>query len=147
MAGISQGDKSITTGKAKQVARRTQFRDLDLSLEIHPIRKDLIALVDDNAIKNSVRNILLTNFNERPFNSGSGANLRGRLFEPNDAITRIGLRADIRRSITQGEPRVNVLAVNLQDNPDRNAYNVQVYFLIKEFDTVSNINIELRRLR
>ena len=50
MAGISQGDKSITTGKAKQVARRTQFRDLDLSLEIHPIRKDLVALVDDNAI-------------------------------------------------------------------------------------------------
>ena len=149
MAGISQADKTIRDGDnpAQIVAKKRQHRDLDLNLNLHPIRKDIIPLVDDRAIKQSIKNLLLTNANERPFNLNSGANLRGILFEPNDAITRIRLRSAITQSIAAGEPRVIVQGINIEDRPDTNSYNIQVFFLITQSNIESDLELELRRLR
>ena len=149
MAGISQADKTIRDGDnpAQIVAKKRQHRDLDLNFSLHPIRKDIIPLVDDRAIKQSIKNLLLTNANERPFNLNSGANLRGILFEPNDAITRIRLRSAITQSIAAGEPRVIVQGINIEDRPDINSYNIQVFFLITQSNIESDLELELRRLR
>ena len=149
MAGISQADKTIRDGDSPSqiVAKKRQHRDLDLNLSLHPIRKDIIPLVDDRAIKQSIKNLLLTNANERPFNLNSGANLRGILFEPNDAITRIRLRSAITQSIAAGEPRVIVQGINIEDRPDTNSYNIQVFFLITQSNIESDLELELRRLR
>jgi len=149
MAGISQADKTIRDGDnpSQIVAKKRQHRDLDLNLSLHPIRKDIIPLVDDRAIKQSIKNLLLTNANERPFNLNSGANLRGILFEPNDAITRIRLRSAITQSIAAGEPRVIVQGINIEDRPDINSYNIQVFFLITQSNIESDLELELRRLR
>tara|TARA_Y100001937_G_scaffold121224_1_gene179692 strand:- start:1756 stop:2205 length:450 start_codon:yes stop_codon:yes gene_type:complete len=149
MAGISQADKTIRDGDnpAQIVAKKRQHRDLDLNFSLHPIRKDIIPLVDDRAIKQSIKNLLLTNANERPFNLNSGANLRGILFEPNDAITRIRLRSAITQSIAAGEPRVIVQGINIEDRPDTNSYNIQVFFLITQSNIESDLELELRRLR
>tara|TARA_B100000963_G_scaffold362024_1_gene402229 strand:+ start:9063 stop:9509 length:447 start_codon:yes stop_codon:yes gene_type:complete len=148
MAGYS-GDRQNLDGitAAKVVAQKKPFRDLDLSLTIHPIRKDIVPLKDDRAIINAVKHLLVTNFNERPFQASKGANLRGLLFEPNDALTRISLRNGIRRVIDNFEPRVIVNGINIQDNSERNAYNVTLFFIIKEFDQQASVDIELRRLR
>ena len=61
MAGINQSDFSITSdiSKSQIVSRKKPHRDLDLSLKIHPIRKDIIPLKDDNAIKNALKNLCL----------------------------------------------------------------------------------------
>lgn len=149
MAGISQADKTIRDGDSPSqiVAKKRQHRDLDLNLTLHPIRKDIIPLVDDRAIKQSIKNLLLTNASERPFNLNSGANLRGILFEPNDAITRIRLRSAITQSIAAGEPRVIVQGINIEDRPDLNSYNIQVFFLITQSNIESDLELELRRLR
>ena len=149
MAGISQADKTIRDGDSPSqiVAKKRQHRDLDLNLSLHPIRKDIIPLVDDRAIKQSIKNLLLTNASERPFNLNSGANLRGILFEPNDAITRIRLRSAITQSIAAGEPRVIVQGINIEDRPDTNSYNIQVFFLITQSNIESDLELELRRLR
>ena len=148
MAGYS-GDRQNKDGitSAKVVAQKKPFRDLDLSLAIHPIRKDIVPLKDDRAIVNAVKHLLVTNFNESPFQASKGANLRGLLFEPNDALTRISLRNGIRRVLDNFEPRVSVNGINIQDNSDRNAYNVTLFFIIKEFDQQASVEIELRRLR
>ena len=75
---LIQSDKSIAGDlqKAKITARRKGFRDLDLSLIPNPRTKDIVPLRDDVAIKNAVRNLLQTNFYERPFGHSKGANLR-----------------------------------------------------------------------
>jgi len=91
MAGLYTGGKQIT-GKLEQariVSKKKPWSDLDLSLKIHPIRKDIIPLKDDAAIKNAVKNLLISNFYERPFQDDLGANLRGLLYEPADVITEI----------------------------------------------------------
>ena len=88
---LIQSDWSISGDikKSKVVSKKKGHRDLDLSLKQHPIRKDINVLKDDNAIKNAVKNLLITNAFERPFQPQLGANLRGLLFEPADAITKI----------------------------------------------------------
>ena len=64
MAGLYTGDKQISGDleQARVVSRKKPHRDLDLSLKIHPIRKDIIPLKDDAAVKNAVKNLLITNF-------------------------------------------------------------------------------------
>jgi phage baseplate assembly protein W len=149
MTGLYTGDKQISGNleQARIVSKKKPWRDLDLSLKIHPIRKDIIPLKDDAAIKNAVKNLLVSNFFERPFQPALGANLRGLLFEPADAITKIDLKEGIIRVLGDHEPRINILNINITDNSDTNSYIIQVNFLIKEYDSADSVEIVLRRLR
>ena len=146
---LIQSDKSISgnLNKSKIVSRKKGHRDLDLKLGIHPIRKDLNVLKDDNAIKNAIRNLLVTNANERPFQPFLGANLRGLLFEPADALTKIALRENILDVIKNHEPRVEVQDIDIKDLADQNAYRILLKMRIKEFDNEDTVEIILRRLR
>ena len=141
------GDKSVSTNRVSVTSRRKGWADLDLSLQLHPIRNDITTLKDDNAIRNAVKNLLITNFYERPFNSSIGANLRALLFEPADVITKIAIREQINDTIKRYEPRVEVQDIKIQDDSKNNLYNITVNFLIKEFDTDQRVDIVLRRLR
>ena len=149
MAGIIQSDKSITGDitKARIVSRKKPHRDLDLSLKIHPIRKDIIPLKDDNAIKNALRNLLVSNFYDRPFSRDKGANLKGLLFEPADVITQITMRKNLETVIRKYEPRVAIRRITINDDPDNNSYRINVNFKIKENDTDESVTIVLRRLK
>jgi phage baseplate assembly protein W len=149
MAGLYTGGKQIT-GKLEQarvVSKKKPWSDLDLSLKIHPIRKDIIPLKDDAAIKNAVKNLLISNFYERPFQDDLGANLRGLLYEPADVITQIELRDNIREVLTKYEPRITVTNIVIRDNSQANEYGIIVNFNIKEYDSADSVEIVLRRLR
>jgi phage baseplate assembly protein W len=149
MAGLYTGDKQIAGDleQARIVSKKKPHRDLDLSLKIHPIRKDIIPLKDDAAVKNAVRNLLISNFYERPFQSDLGANLRGLLFEPAGMLTNIQIRDSIRFCIEKYEPRVSVDSIDITDVVDENRYIIEVFFTIKEFSTQDSVEIVLRRLR
>jgi len=149
MAGLYTGDKQIAGDleQARIVSKKKPHRDLDLSLKIHPIRKDIIPLKDDAAVKNAVRNLLISNFYERPFQSDLGANLRGLLFEPAGMLTNIQIKDSIRFCIEKYEPRVSVDSIDITDVVDENRYIIEVFFTIKEFSTQESVEIVLRRLR
>jgi len=148
MSTFKQSDKRVSTGaNSSRVSRSKQWSDLDLSLTLHPIRKDIMPLRDDAALRNSIKNLLLTNFYERPFNMGIGANMRALLFEPADSITRIAIRDNIARTISDHEPRVELIYIAVDDQSDSNAYNIIVKFRIKEYDSEDKVEIVLRRIR
>ena len=149
MAGLYTGDKQISGNleQARIVSKKKPWRDLDLSLKIHPIRKDIIPLKDDVAIKNAVKNLLISNFFERPIQDDLGANLRGLLFEPAGFITEIQLRDNIRTVLNKYEPRVRVTNIDITDLSQQNAYKIIVNFKIKEYDSAASVEIILRRLR
>ena len=140
-------DKSAVESKSSIVARRKQYTDLDLSLKLHPIRKDIIPLKDDVAIRNAVKHLLVSNFFERPFQPTLAANLRGLLFEPADTITKNALRRAITRVLKVHEPRIQLFNVIIEDLADQNAYRISVVYNIKEFDTQQEVEIKLQRLR
>ena len=135
-----RGEVSITSSKV------SRYSDLNLQMIPHPLKKDIIPLKDDAAVKNAVRNLLLTNFFERPFNSTMGANLRGLLFEPNDAITRLAIEDGIRNVLEQHEPRIENINILVETTANEHDYRVVVVFRIKEDDSVQDIEINLRRL-
>lgn len=149
MSGLLTGDKQISGNleQARIVSKKKPWRDLDLSLKIHPIRKDIIPLKDDAAIKNAVKNLLVSNFYERPFQEDLGANLRGLLFEPAGFITEIQLRDNIRNVLNKYEPRVRVTNIDITDMSQENSYKIIVNFKIKEYDSAAAVEIVLRRLR
>lgn len=136
-----------STKNASKASRRKPWTDLNLSLALHPIRKDIVPLKDDEAIKYAVKNLLLTNFYERPFNHGVGANMRALLFEPADEITKSAMKENIERCLTEHERRVELIFINIVDEADTNSYRILVKFRIKEFDSQDEVEIVLRRLR
>jgi phage baseplate assembly protein W len=143
-------DKTASGPRSRRntrVSRKKGWSDLDLSLKLHPFRKDIMSLKDDAAIKNAVRNLLISNFYERPFQPTLGANLRGLLFEPADAITRIALKEGIRNVLVNHEPRIRVQNVQVIDLSEKNAYRINVIFNIKEFDTSEEVEVLLQRIR
>ena len=147
MANNILSDKSITgLEKASIVSRKKGYSDLDLSLQLHPDTGQLRPLRDDNAIRQAVRNLILTNNFERPFQPSLGANLRGLLFEPADAITRLAIKDNI-EAVLKKEPRIKVLALSIVDLSDKNAYRVTIKYRIRESNREADVAIVLRRLR
>lgn len=123
------------------------FRDLDLNFTIHPIRKDINVHKNEYAIINSVKNLILTNFYERPFQPEIGSNIRRLLFENIDTIIAAQLERAIEETILNYEPRVQVSSVIAVARPDENRYAVQLEFFIINNSSPITINFFLERIR
>ena len=123
------------------------FKDLDLSFSPHPVTKDLLARYDESAIKNSVKNLVLTRHYERPFHSEIGSNANAMLFELATPATAVLLEQEITNVIQNFEPRVDVLRVQASIYPDGNSINVQIVFQIKNTTTPVSVQFTLNRTR
>ena len=95
-----------------KITARKCYTDIDLNLTPHPSSKDLTLKYDKDAVKRSLRNIMLTNDYERPFKPNFGANLRAQLFELADDITKYEIRKQITEAIEDYEPRVVIDKIN-----------------------------------
>jgi phage baseplate assembly protein W len=145
--GTNSENTSDKTGNVSITSRRKGYSDLNLSLQLHPTRKDIIPLKDDAALKNAVKNLVLTSYYERPFHPELGGGVRGILFEPADAITEIALREAIEGVLVDHEPRINMVNVDIKNEADRNSYRITIGFNIKQDDSQAEVEILLRRLR
>ena len=96
------------------------FRDISLSFKRHPVTNDLVAIKNEDAIKRSIQNIVLTVVGEKPFEPIFGTNINSSLFELNTSIEAIGIREQIRSAITNFEPRVDNLEVAVTVDADSN---------------------------
>ena len=134
-------------GKSKKIAAENLYADLDLSLTIHPNLKDIRPVKDIEAVKNSVKNIILTGNFERPFQPGFGSRITQLLFEPVDHLTSIQIKEEIKRVIGLYEPRVSVTRVMVRDESDRNRYDVTIQFLVNYYDEAPEVRFYLERLR
>jgi|LULE01.1.fsa_nt_gb phage baseplate assembly protein W len=136
---------SIT--RPKRVAKTTLFSDLNLKLVKHPGTDDVSPLRDLDAITNSVKHLLLTDYGDRPFHPEVGSNVSRLLFEPADAFTAVTLKDEIKQCLERFEPRVRNVSVSVIDNMDINAYQIQVGFNVRQTDEPQEIAFYLERLR
>ena len=123
------------------------FRDLDLNFNIHPIRKDVTKHLNEYAVVNAVKNLILTNHYERPFRPNVGSNIRRVLFEPVDAIMSAQLEREIRETVTNFEPRVQINTVTASPVPDENGYKIYLEFFVINNSKPITINFFLERIR
>ena len=123
------------------MARNTRlFSDLDFNFTAHPVTGDITRRYDENAIKQSVKSLLLTRNFERPFHSEIGSPIRQLLFEPVDPMFSVMLERAIIDVINNFEPRVNIVSVAVNDELDANAVYITLVFTI--VNTVRPITME-----
>jgi len=87
------------------------YKDLDFAFAASAVSSDVTRKYDVNAVKQSLRNILLTNFYERPFRPDFGTAISGLLFEPADDLTAIAIEKSVEQAVTRYEPRIRIDSV------------------------------------
>ena len=107
------------------------FKDLSASFQTSPLNNDLIALKNESAIARSVRNLVLTVRGERPFQPVLGTGVSRLLFENMDKLTASAIRSEIRTTIENYEPRVEINEILVEPDFEGNAMHVTLqYFII-----------------
>lgn len=130
------------------MARNTrQFSDLDLNFTAHPVTGDINIRYDEDAVKNSVKNLILTHNYERPFHSDIGSPVHGLLFELTSPLLAISIRKVITDLIFNHEPRVNLTDVKVNVSPDNNSVYISIYFTILNTIKPVTLDITLERTR
>jgi phage baseplate assembly protein W len=123
------------------------FKDLDLNFNIHPVKKDISKSIGPMAVVNSIKNLILTNYYERPFQPDIGSNVRRLLFENLDNITASTIKDEIERTIVNYEPRATVKTINVTADYDKNGFKVYLEFFIVNQTAPIIINFLLERIR
>lgn len=147
MSTENLSDYNVLNQRSAVVSRRQQYSDLDLSLIPHPNKKDIIPLTDIDAVKNSVRNLILTSPYERLFRPEIGCKIKSLLFENATHNTQFLLKTYIEEVIFNYEPRVNGIYIDVQDDLDNNAYYITVTFNVINVSTTADVKLYLERIR
>lgn len=124
------------------------YKDFNLSFARHPITGDIATLTDAEAVKRSVRNLVNTNFGERPFHPEIGSDIRAALFEPISPIVANLLTRHIEDVITNFEPRAELSNVTCSGNIDTGVYEVSIeFYIVNAEEPLQVVDMFLERLR
>ena len=123
------------------------FSDLDLNFTVHPVTKDISRRFDEDAIKQSVKNLLLTRNFERPFHSEIGSPIRQLLFDLPGPMFNVMLQRSIIDVINNFEPRVNIIDVRVDDYSDANEVYITLEFTIVNTERPLTLELALERTR
>ena len=130
------------------MARNTRtFSDLDLNFTAHPVTKDIALRYDENAVKTSLKNLILTSNFERPFHSEIGSPIKRLLFEPATPMLAVVMKRAIVDLVNNFEARVQLLNVDVYVAEDSNAIRVTIEFKIINTERPISFDIALERTR
>lgn len=123
------------------------FRDLDLNFIKHPINNDVSQLLDANAVKRALKNLILLEKGDKPFHPEINAGISEAFFENMGAIQSDQLKSKINSIIEKYEPRVLLTNLIVKPNLDGNDITVDFYFVIKNLQTPVSFSLVLSRNR
>ena len=123
------------------------FKDIPLSFTAHPVTGNVKALVNRDAVKQSVKNIVLTNFYERPYSPNLGGDIISQLFENMDPITEYNIAKNIRQALDNYEPRAIIDEIKSDFFQDENAINITITFRVRNDAEPISVNVLLDRVR
>jgi len=138
-------DGSLTTSKIVASTTR-QYKDIDLLFHVNNVG-NIYKKVDAAAVKQSVKNIITTEFGEKPFNPDFGAGLSTELFELFTPNTVYDLDLKIRSAINIWEPRAKVEDIRIRELTEQNALYITLRFKVVNVEELVTLNVTLSRLR
>ena len=121
------------------------FKDIAVSFNANPSTGDFGVVKNENAIKQSVRNLLLTQFGERPFQEKIGSQVRMLLFEPWDPFSVDSMKGEIYNCLSRLEPRIQVTGVRVRDDSDINSVQISIDYTIVGEQLVQNVDFLLEK--
>jgi len=123
------------------------YSDIDFTFTKKPVTGDVALSYDHQAVIRSIRNLLLTNHYERPFNPDLGSNLNALLFEMVSPLTSVAIQREIENTINNYEPRAAIKEIVVESLADKNAYNVTLTFYIENATLPTTVTLLLERNR
>lgn len=130
------------------MARTTRvFSDIDLNFTPHPVTGDLVRRFDENSVKQSIKNLIMTKNFERPFHSELGSPIMSLLFEPLTPLTSLMVRRAIIDLISNFEPRVELIDVEVIQSPENNSLYCSITFKIVNTERPLTLDLLLERTR
>ena len=124
-----------------------KFRDIDLDFSRNAVTNDVNVVEDVVAIKRAVKNLVQTNFYDRPFHPELGCGVRELLFENFTPMTRVFLQKKIEEVLTNYEPRIDLHNVAVDDDEDGNRLVVDIYFYVIGVPGPQVVSTFLQRVR
>ena len=124
-----------------------EWSDLDLDFTKHPVTKDIVRKTNVEAVKRSVRNLILTNRYERPFHPEIDGGVTRHLFSLSTPETKHDVKLAIENCLTNFEPRVVVDDVRVTGDLDANGFNVSIYFTVINSPQPIEVALFLERIR
>ena len=141
---MAQYDSALVS-KSKRNSRK--FSDIDLNFTRNQITNDIIKVEDVIAVKRAVKNLVQTNFYERPFQPELGCGVRELLFEKFTPMTKVFLQNKIQEVLVNYEPRIDLQSVKVDDDQDNNRLVVDIYFYVVGSPGPQQVTTFLQRLR
>lgn len=129
------------------MSKKYVYRDINLSFERHPLTGDIVAATNVEAIKKSLRNLIMTDIYDVPFNPDKGTSLNGSLFENFTPITTEFLKSKIREMIDKYEARITIEKIIIFQKDDQNSLEVSIYFKILDLNRFEDMTIFVERTR
>jgi len=123
------------------------YSDFTTAFTAHPVSGDLARITNDEAIIRSVKNIVFTQFYERPFRPSLGSDVLRYLFENFSVFTSENLTEAITEAIENNEPRVTLMNVHVSETVDDNRLRVSIVFRIRNNTNPTNVQVYLERVR
>lgn len=127
--------------------KKTEYSDLDLKFVRNPNTGDLSKRTARNSVRQSIKNLVLTDYNERLFNPNLGTGIKSILFEPIDFISERRLEDFIRTVIENYEPRANLIQIDVNANAQETGYDVKIIYSIINTDVKETFTTFLETTR
>lgn len=127
-------------------SRSRLFRDIDLSFTAKP-NGEIYVKRDAAAVTQALKNLIQTNFYEKPFQPFFGANIRAMLFELVDDDSEEELAEQIIKTINAYEPRARLLSLDVDINPDQNSLRVKIEYQVINTEEIITFTTNVARLR
>lgn len=141
---VEQTRANFNTATKKQLEF---FSDFTVDFTPHPVTEELSRLTNENAVKRSIRNIIMTNKNERPFMPTFGGDLNKLLFEPMSPSTSINIQNAINDAIINFEPRAKLSNIEVIPDEVNNSYRVNIFFMVVNSKNPVGMTVFLQRVR
>ena len=136
---------SQITNESKRNSR--SFKDIDLDFGRNTVTNDVNVVTNIIAIKRAVKNLVQTNYYERPFHPELGCGVRDMLFENYTPMTGIFMRRKIEEVLSNYEPRASLSSIQVNEQMDRNAIDVVVNFYVLNLPNPVSVTTTLQRIR
>lgn len=134
----------LFTPKTKKV---TIYSDFKKNLEVSPLSQDLTLNKDEDAVKESIKNLILTDRGERLMQPNLGGNIQAMLFENLTPSVLKLIEENVRTTIVLYEPRAELQDVTVTSNIDDNAVNIRITFYIKNVEQPIDLDVFIERTR
>jgi phage baseplate assembly protein W len=123
------------------------YRDLHKDMTKSPVNDDLAVKIDEEAVKESIKNLILTDKGERLMQPLLGGSIRAMLFDNNTPATLKLIQEQVRETIEQYEPRATIIDVQVTSQIDDNVVRVTIFFYINNVEQPISVSVLLERIR